>query len=131
MTRLSLRSLAARPLRTALTTLAIVLGVALVVGSLTLTDTQRKAADSLSSASYDGTDAVFSAKTAFDIDLSEDWSAQKPTISSATLDKVRAIPEVGVAVGDITDHNAKLIDDQGKPGGDGPWFGVGYEAGAP
>ncbi len=58
MTRLTLRSLAARPLRTALTTLAIVLGVALVAGSLTLTDTQRKAADSLSAASYDGTEAV-------------------------------------------------------------------------
>ena len=45
MLRLTLKGLAARPLRTALTTLAIVLGVALVVGSLTLTDTQRKAAD--------------------------------------------------------------------------------------
>ena len=65
MTRLTLKSLAARPLRTALTTLAIVLGVALVSGALTLTDTQRKGADALSSASYDGTDAVVSAKTAF------------------------------------------------------------------
>ncbi len=78
MTRLSLKTLAARPLRTALTTLAIVLGVSLVVGSLTLTDTQRKAADALSSASYDGTDAVVSAKTPFAIDLSEDWSARSP-----------------------------------------------------
>src|SRR5687768_11506963 len=102
MTRLSLKSLAARPLRTALTTLAIVLGVALVVGSLTLTDTQRKAADSLSAASYDGTDAVVSAKTAFRIDLSEDWSAEKPTIAASMLDKVRAVPEVQTAVGDVT-----------------------------
>ena len=131
MTRLSLKSLAARPLRTALTTLAIVLGVALVVGSLTLTDTQRKAADSLSAASYDGTDAVVSAKTAFRIDLSEDWSAEKPTIAASTLAKVRAVPEVGAAVGDVTDFNAKPIDKDGKPVGDGPWFGVGYEAGAP
>ena len=65
MLRLTLKGLAARPLRTALTTLAIVLGVALVSGALTLTDTQRKGADALSSASYDGTDAVVSAKTAF------------------------------------------------------------------
>src|SRR5690606_24513361 len=64
--RLALKSLAARPLRTVLTTLAIVLGVALVSGALTLTDTQRRAADSLSSASYDGTAAVVSAKTAFE-----------------------------------------------------------------
>jgi putative ABC transport system permease protein len=131
MTRLSLKSMAARPLRTALTTLAIVLGVALVVGSLTLTDTQRKAADSLSAASYDGTDAVVSAKTAFNIDLSDDWSAQKPTIAQAMIEKVRSVPEVGVAVGDVTDFNAKYIDRQGKPIGDGPWFGVGYDARTP
>jgi putative ABC transport system permease protein len=131
MTRLSLKSLAARPLRTALTTLAIVLGVALVVGSLTLTDTQRKAADSLSGASYRGTDAVVSAKTAFEIDLSEDWSAAKPTIDAAMIEKVRAIPSVGVAVGDVTDFNAKPIDAKGKPVGDGPWFGVGYDSRTP
>ena len=72
MLRLTLKGLAARPLRTALTTLAIVLGVALVSGALTLTDTQRKGADALSSASYDGTAAVVSAKTAFAVDSSDD-----------------------------------------------------------
>ena len=130
MLRLTLKGLAARPLRTALTTLAIVLGVALVSGALTLTDTQRKGADALSSASYDGTDAVVSAKTAFDVDSSDDWAIQKPTVPAATLEQVRAVPEVGVAVGDVTDQNAKIIGKDGKPIGEGPYFGVGYDANA-
>ena len=129
MFRLTVKGLAARPLRTALTTLAIVLGVALVSGALTLTDTQRKGADALSSASYDGTDAVVSAKTAFAVDSSDDWTVQKPTIPAATLDAVRAVPEVGVAVGDVTDQNAKIIGKDGKPIGQGPYFGVGFDAG--
>ena len=64
MNRLTLKGLMTRRLRTALTALAIVLGVAMVGGALTLTDTMRGAADSLSEASYDGTAAVVSAKTA-------------------------------------------------------------------
>jgi putative ABC transport system permease protein len=131
MTRLTLRSLAARPLRTALTTLAIVLGVALVVGSLTLTDTQRRAADALSSASYDGTEAVVTAKTPFAIDMSEDWAAQRPTVDAAALDRVRALPQVATAVGDVTDMEAKIIGRDGKPLGDGPYFGIGFDAGTP
>ncbi|MDQ5808149.1 MAG: ABC transporter permease, partial [Actinomycetota bacterium] len=128
MLRLTLKGLAARPLRTALTTLAIVLGVALVSGALTLTDTQRKGADALSSASYDGTDAVVSAKTAFAVDSADDWTIQKPTIAASTLEKVRAVPEVGVAVGDVTDQNAKIIGKDGDPIGQGPYFGVGFDA---
>ena len=38
MTRLALRSLAARPLRTVLTLLAILLGVAMITGTYVLTD---------------------------------------------------------------------------------------------
>ena len=68
MTRVGLRGITTRRLRTVLTALAIVLGVAMVSGSYTLTDTMRGAADSLSSSAYDGTAAVVSAKTAFKAD---------------------------------------------------------------
>ena len=71
MTRIALKSLAARRLRTALTALAIVLGVAMVSGAFTITDTMRGAADSLSSAAYDGTDAVVTARTAFAVDAND------------------------------------------------------------
>ena len=70
MTRVALKGMASRPLRTFLTTLAIVLGVAMVSAAFTLTDTMRGAANSLSSAAYDGTDAVVSARTAFKVDSS-------------------------------------------------------------
>ncbi len=75
MIRVALKSLAARRLRTALTALAVVLGVAMVSGAFTITDTMRGAADSLSRAAYDGTDAVVTARTAFQVEAS-DWTAE-------------------------------------------------------
>ena len=81
MKRVALKGLAARPVRTLLTTLAIVLGVAMVSGSFTLTDTMRNGADSLSSAAYDGTDAVVTAKTAFNVE-SDDWAVRSGRAAS-------------------------------------------------
>jgi putative ABC transport system permease protein len=112
--------------RTILTTLAIVLGVAMVSGAFTLTDTMRGAADSLSASAYDGTDAVVSAKTAFKIDAN-DWTAKRPPVDAAVLAKVRAVPQVATAVGDISDE-AKIVGRDGKPVGDGPYFGSGYDS---
>jgi len=129
MKRVALRGLAARPVRTALTMLAIVLGVAMVSGAFTLTDTMRGAADSLSSSAYDGTDAVVSAKTAFKIDAT-DWTAKRPTVDAKVLERVRSVPQVATAVGDITDE-AKIVGRDGKPVGDGPYFGSGYDSRTP
>jgi putative ABC transport system permease protein len=127
MKRVALRGLAARPVRTALTMLAIVLGVAMVSGAFTLTDTMRGAAQSLSSSAYDGTDAVVSTRTAFNVEAT-DWTAKRPPIDASVLAKVRAVPAVAVAVGDITDADTKIIGRDGKPVGDGPYFGSGYDA---
>ena len=52
MKRVALRGLAARKLRSILTAIAIVLGVAMVSGTLVLTDTIEKAFDSIFSSSY-------------------------------------------------------------------------------
>ena len=111
--RLALRSLAARPLRTALTALAVVLGVAMVSAAFTITDTMRGAADSLSRAAYDGTDAVVGARTAFAVDAG-DWTAKRPTVDAGARDRVRAVPASRVAAADITDE-AKVIGRDGKP----------------
>src|SRR5215217_4220428 len=108
-----------------LTTLAIVLGVAMISGALTLTDTMRGGADGLTHAAYDGTDAVVSARTAFAVD-STDYSTKRPTVDASLLERVRAVPEVAAAVGDIQDE-AKIIARDGKPAGDGPYFGVGFD----
>ena len=67
MIRSPSRGLAERKLRSVLTALAIVLGVAMVSGALHARRHHAKGADSLSAAAYDGTDAVVSAKTAFDV----------------------------------------------------------------
>src|SRR5919112_2422470 len=99
MTKIALKSLAARRLRTALTALAIVLGVAMVSGAFTITDTMRGAADSLSSSAYDGTDAVVGARTAFAVDAN-DWTAKRPTVDASLLDEVRELPGVAVAAAD-------------------------------
>ena len=126
MRQVALKGLIARPVRTILTTLAIVLGVAMISGAFTLTDTMRGGADGLTHAAYDGTDAVVSAKTAFKVD-STDWTVRKPTVAASTLDRVRAVPQVAAAVGDVTDE-AKIIGTNGKPAGDGPYFGVGFDS---
>jgi putative ABC transport system permease protein len=88
----------------------------------------RGAADSLSSAAYDGTDAVVTAKTAFEPGM--DSFAQMPTLPASTLDRLQSAPGVDVAVGDITD-TAQIIGGDGKPLGDGPYFGSGFDARTP
>jgi putative ABC transport system permease protein len=129
MTRVALKGLASRPLRTFLTTLAIVLGVGMVSAAFTLTDTMRGAADSLSAAAYDGTDAVVTKRTAFAVE-SDDYTIQRPTIAASELATVRSVPQVQSAVGDISDQ-AQIIGRNGKPSGDGPYFGSGFDSKAP
>jgi putative ABC transport system permease protein len=128
MIRVTLKGLAARPIRTLLSALAIVVGVAFVCAALTLTGAMRGAADSLSSAAYDGTDAVVTTKTAFEPGM--DSFAETPTLPADTLAKVRNAPGVDLAVGDISD-TAQIVGRDGKPAGDGPFFGTGYDARTP
>ena len=128
MTRVAIRGLVARPVRTALTLLAIVIGVAFVSAAYTFTDTMRGAADSLSSAAYDGTDAVVSTRTAFE--PGSESLAEVPPLAAGTVADVRAVPQVGVAAGEVLDE-AQLIDREGEPLGDGPYFASGLDAGTP
>jgi len=123
MTRVGLRGITTRRLRTVLTALAIVLGVAMVSGSYTLTDTMRGAADSLSSSAYDGTAAVVSEKTAFD--AGDDYLV-RPSIPERTLEQVRDVPGVKQAVGSISDE-ARIVGKDGDVVGSGPYFGVGLD----
>jgi putative ABC transport system permease protein len=130
MTQVIWKGLAARPIRTALTTLAIVVGVAFVCAAYTLTDTMSGAADNLTHAAYDGTDAVVVAKTMFKGSQTSDIRAQAPTVPASTLERVKHARGVTTAVGDITD-TAQVIGSGGKPVGTGPYFGVGFDAKTP
>ncbi len=129
MTKVAIRSITGRRMRTILTSLAIVLGVAMVSGAFTLTDTMGKAAEELTTASYSGTDAVVTAKTAFTVDREESPGAQ-PTVDASVLDRVRAVDGVDLAVGSITDE-AKMIDADGNVIGGGPYFGGGLDSQTP
>ena len=81
MIRVAVKSLSTRRLRTVLTAFAIVLGVAMVSGAYTLTDTMGAAADSLSKASYNGTDAVVTTKTA--VERTIDDEAPPPPVAAS------------------------------------------------
>ena len=124
MIRLALRGLAARRLRTALTALAIVVGVATVMAASTITDTMRAATDSLSTSAYDGTDAVVAKKVAFE---NEYAIGGRPAVSADVLEQVRAVDGVGTAVGDVL-GTARLVDREGEIVGTGPYFGVGFDS---
>ena len=128
MRRVALRGLAARKLRSALTAIAIVLGVAMVSGTLVLTDTIEKAFDSIFSSSYEQTDAVVSGKKLLE------WSQTgKAQIPPDVLARVRALPEVEAAAGTILDlsgdtNQANILDREGKAiQGSNPSFGLGVE----
>jgi putative ABC transport system permease protein len=111
MIGVALKGIAGRKLRAALTTLAIVLGVAMVSGTLVLTDTMEKAVDRLFTDAYTGSDAVVSAKDVVDLAAGE---TSRPTVPATLLDEVKALPQVEAASGAIVDV-ARLIDDSGKP----------------
>ena len=59
--------------------------------------------------------------------LSKDWTVQRPKIDASVLDDGPPGPEVAAAVGDISDQ-AQIIGRDGKPSGDGPYFGVGFDS---
>ena len=81
-----------RKLRTALTALAIVLGVAMVSGTYVLTDTITKAFDGLYEDSYKGTSAVISGK-----EVVKNAASGKATVPESLVEEVRGLP--GVAGG--------------------------------
>ena len=67
MIRFTLKGLATRKLRTALTAIAIVLGVSLVTGTYILTDSIKSAFNGIFTEVYRGTDATVTGKSAFDL----------------------------------------------------------------
>jgi putative ABC transport system permease protein len=112
MTRVALRSLFSRKLRTALTALAIVLGVAMVSGTYVLTDSINKAFDSIFESVYVGTDATITGKAAFDLDQNQNTTAP-PSFDESLLVRVRDLPDVKDAVGGVAGE-AQLIGKDGK-----------------
>ena len=77
MTRVALRGMLGRKLRTILTMIAIVLGVAMVSGTFVLTDSIDKAFNSIFTDARKGSDAVITGKAATSTDLTSFWSTHR------------------------------------------------------
>jgi len=111
MTAFALRGLLGRKLRTVLTAIAIVLGVATVSGTYVLTDSINNAFHSIFYETRSGSDAVISGKSAFD--LTDDSGVGAPTFDEGLLQQVRELPEVAAADGQVN-GTAQLIGSDGK-----------------
>ena len=109
MIRAELRGLFGRKLRTLLTAVAIILGVAMVSGTFVLTDSIDKAFNSIFTDARTGSDAVVTGKAA----TSTNNGSTAPTVSESLLAKVQALPDVAAAEGNVG-GDAHLIGSNGK-----------------
>ncbi len=111
MIKFALRGLLGRKLRTVLTALGVVLGVALVAGTYVLTDSISTAFDSIFKETYKNTDAAITGKSAFS--LGNNSGATAPSFDESLLPKVTALPDVRAASGAVS-GDAHLIGKDGK-----------------
>jgi putative ABC transport system permease protein len=112
MIGVALKGLAARKLRAVLTAFAVVIGVAMVAGTFMLTDTLQKSFSGLFAESTANTDAVVRGKEV----VKNSTSGSGVTIPASLLTKVRALPEVGAAAGEVTPQEANVADIYGRDG---------------
>ena len=108
MTKLALKGLLSRKLRSVLTGFAVVIGVAFVVGTLVFTDTIDASFKNLFERTQQGVDVAVEAHQAVKADFSN-----PPTMPADTLAKVKAVPGVEEAEGSVG-SDATLLDKQGK-----------------
>jgi putative ABC transport system permease protein len=116
----TLRSLAAHRLRLVLTSLAVVLGVGFVTGSLVLTDTLNATFVRLFKQVDGGVDVRVRSKSTFTEQDRGGNSSKYQPVPESVLDEVRRVPGVRGVTGEIQGF-AQIVDKGGKPlGGNGP-----------
>src|SRR4051794_14574825 len=108
MTKLALKGLLTRKLRSVLTGFAVVIGVAFVVGTLVFTDTIDASFKNLFERTQQGVDVSVEARQAVKADFS-----QPPTMPADALEKVKAVPGVEQAEGGVS-SDGTLVDSKGK-----------------
>jgi putative ABC transport system permease protein len=120
--RIAFKGLFARKLRLFTTSLAVLLGVAFMSGTLVLTDTIGRTFDTLFADVTAGTDAVVRGKAV----VTGDFQTQRDPVPEALLDTVRGVPGVAAAEGyvegytQIVGRDGKVV---GNPGRGAPTFG--------
>ena len=131
MIAVALKGLLGRKVRALLTASAVVIGVAMVSGTLVLTDTIQKGFDGIFTASYEQTDAVIAGK-----EIVKGSQSGAAAVPASLLAQVRALPEVAAAGGTIApvaSNKAEIFGRDGKPvgSGDAPQFALGTDASLP
>jgi putative ABC transport system permease protein len=111
MIKVALSGLLGRKLRTALTAFAIVLGVAMVSGTLVLTGSIDNAFNFIFTSVRQGSDAVITGQAA--VKVTDGQGSFAPTVPESLLDEVRGLSSVTEAEGSV-DGTATLIDRKGK-----------------
>jgi putative ABC transport system permease protein len=107
MVALSLRGLVSRKLRTALTALAIVIGVGFVAGTYILTDSMNKAFDNVFATANERIDVTVTPKEQFD-------NAGEVPLSAEVLRRVQAVDGVKVADGSVSSDAAVIYTKDGR-----------------
>ena len=116
MIRVAVKDLLGRKLRLVLTSLAIVMGVAMVSGTFVLTDTINAGFNAIFTTAYSAADAVVTGKAVFG------GAQDAPSFPESTLARVERLPDVAAAAGGIGDQaqfvgrNGKVVGSNGAPG---------------
>ena len=96
MRKVALRGLRARPVRTALTAFAVVLGVAMIAGTYVLTDTINKSFTNILAQANAGTDVVVVPRK-----VDDDFSSDPPPLDEELVERLRAAPGVRNVAGAV------------------------------
>lgn len=136
MLRVALKGLLTRRLRSALTAVAIVLGVALVAGTYVLTDSINHAFGSIFTTVYRGTDATVTGRSAIDTGASSGGgpggaSSGTPSFPQSLLARVRALPDVADALGGVSGSPQLIKNGQAIAFGGAPNLGFSVDPSKP
>src|SRR6266516_3349976 len=122
MLKFSLKALWAHKRRLAGTSLAVLLGVALLTGTLVLSDTLRRSIDQFFVTADQGTDVVVRNAT----NVSDSAGGPRDLIDQGLTDQIRQLPGVALAepavvgFGELIGHDGKAVSGQG-PRQAGSW----------
>jgi putative ABC transport system permease protein len=125
MTALALRNFSARKLRAISTALAVFFGVAMIAGTLMLTDSVNTSFDELFTQANAGNDVTIRPHVAVEGEFGENFARAMP---ESLLGKVRSVDGVEKAAGGIGDDTITILDSNGDrigpPSGGPPHIAV-------
>jgi putative ABC transport system permease protein len=125
MLALALRNFSARKLRALSTALAVFFGVAMIAGTLMLTDSVNSSFDALFTQANAGNDVTVRPHVAVEGEFGENFAR---AMDESLLDQVREVDGVGSAAGGIGDDTITILDEEGNrigpPAGGPPHIAV-------